>query len=105
MTHNPDFRLKPIPRWLGRLAYAEFPRVAQVWTAEQNVNYNAALDLMKQPPAGVRIQVFRPLRPLPVGSFTVDQKQIAAALILGHDEALEQMKVMEAKPLEGSFPD
>jgi hypothetical protein len=40
-----------------------------------------------------------------VGSFTVDQKQIAAALILGHDEALEQMKVMEAKPLEGSFPD
>jgi hypothetical protein len=79
--------------------------VAQVWTAEQNVNYNAALDLMKQPPAGVRIQVFRPLRPLPVGSFTVDQKQIAAALILGHDEALEQMKVMEAKPLEGSFPD
>jgi predicted patatin/cPLA2 family phospholipase len=104
LTHNPAFRLKPIPRWMGRLAYPEFPRVAQVWTARQNLNYNAALDLMKQPPAGVRIQVFRPLRALPVGSFTVEPKQIAAALILGHDEALEQMEIVEGKPLEGSIP-
>jgi hypothetical protein len=40
----------------------------------------------------VRIQVFSPLRPLPVGSFTVEQKRIAAALALGHDEALAQAK-------------
>ena len=105
LTHNPDFRLKPIPRWLGRLAYPEFPRVAQVWTAQQNVNYNAALDLIKQPPAGVRVQVFRPLRPLPVGAFTVDQKQIAAALILGHDEALQQIEVTEAETLDDSVSD
>ena len=105
LTHNVNFRLKPIPHWLGRLAYPEFPRVALAWTARQNVNYNAALDLMKQPPEGVRVQVFRPLRPLPVGSFTVDRKQIAAALVLGHDEALEQMEVMEARPLDDSVPD
>jgi len=61
--------------------------------------------LIKQPPAGVRIRVFHPLRPMPVGSFTADQKQIAAALVLGHDEALRQMDVMEAKPLDGSVPD
>jgi predicted patatin/cPLA2 family phospholipase len=105
LTHNPAFRLKPIPHWMGRLAYPDFPKVAQVWTARQNVNYNAALDLMKQPPAGVRIQVFRPLRPLPVGSFSVEPKQIAAALILGHDEALQQVEVLEAKPADGSVPD
>jgi predicted patatin/cPLA2 family phospholipase len=105
LTHNLDLRLKPVPRWLGRLAYPDFPRVAQVWTAQQNVNYNTALDLIKQPPAGVRIRVFHPLRPMPVGSFTADQKQIAAALVLGHDEALRQMDVMEAKPLDGSVPD
>jgi len=57
---------------------------------------------MKQPPAGVRFQVFRPLRPLPVGSFTVEPKKIAAALALGHDEALEQMATSEAEPLGGS---
>ena len=102
LTHNPDFRLKPIPHWWGRLAYPEFPMVAQVWTARQNVYYNAALDLMKQPPAGVRIRTFRPLRPLPVSSFTVEQKLIAAALVLGHDDALHQMEVMEAQPLDGS---
>jgi len=105
MTHNPDFRLKPTPRWLGKLAYPEFPMVAQVWTARQNVNYNDALDLMKQPPTGIRIQVFRPLRPMPVGSFTIEQKKIAAAVALGHDEALQQIKILEAKLPDGSLPD
>ena len=98
MTHNPDFRIKPVPRWLGKIAYPEYPMVARVWTSRQNVNYNAALDLMKQPPAGIRIQVFRPFRPLPVGSFTAEQKQIAAALVMGHDEALEQLQAFGAKP-------
>jgi len=97
LTHNPAFRLKPVPRWMGKLAYPEFPAVARVWTARQNVNYNAALDLMKQPPAGVRIRVFRPLRPLPVGSFTIAPKRIAAALALGHDEALQQMALADAE--------
>jgi predicted patatin/cPLA2 family phospholipase len=100
LTHNPAFRLKATPRWMGKLAYPDFPQVARVWTAQQNVHYNAALDLMKRPPAGIRIRVFRPLRPMPVGSFTVEPKQIAAALVLGHDEALQQMEVMDAKPLD-----
>ncbi len=66
--------------------------MARVWTARQNVYYNAALELIKHPPAGVRIQVYSPLRRLPVGSFTIEPKRIEAALILGHDEALEQAK-------------
>jgi len=99
MTHNPDFRLKPIPGWMGKLAYPEFPAVARVWTARQNVNYNAALDLMKAPPAGIQIQTFRPLRPMSVGAFTVEPKQIAAALVSGHDEAVQQMGIAAAKPL------
>ena len=95
MTHNPDFRLKPVPRWMGKVAYPEFPMVARVWTARQNLHYNAALDLMKQPPAGIRIRVFRPFRPLPVGSFTIEPKLIAAALLLGHDEALQQVEIFD----------
>jgi len=92
LTHKPTFQLKPIPRWLGRLAYPEFPRVARVWTARQNVKYNDAIELIRHPPAGVRIQVFSPLRPLPVGPLTIEQKRIKAALVRGHDEALEQTK-------------
>jgi predicted patatin/cPLA2 family phospholipase len=91
MTHNPAFRLKPNPRWLGKLAYPKYPMVAKVWTARQNVNYNAALDLMNQPPAGVRIRVFRPLRPMPVTAFTIEQERIAAAVARGREEALQQM--------------
>jgi predicted patatin/cPLA2 family phospholipase len=104
LTHDPTFRLKAVPRWMGKVAYPEFPAVAKVWTARQNVNYNAALDLMRQPPAGIRLHVFRPLKPLPVGSFTIEQKRIAAALALGHDEASQQMEVMEAKPIDGPVP-
>lgn len=92
LTHNPQFRLKPNPRWLGKIAYPNYPEVARAWTAKQNVHYNAALELMKQPPAGVRIQVFRPLRPMPVGSFTIDRKRIEAALALGHEEGIQQLE-------------
>ena len=93
LTHDQRFRLKPLPRWLGWFAYPAFPKVARVWTAGQCLKYNAALDLMKEPPPGVRLRVFRPIRPLPVGALTIAQKRIEAALVLGHDEALEQAKL------------
>ena len=93
LTHNHQFRLKPLPRWLGWFAYPAFPKVARAWTAGQCLKYNTALDLMKQPPAGVRLHVFRPIRPLPVGALTIAQNRIEAALVLGHDEALEQAKL------------
>jgi len=67
--------------------------VAQVWTALQNVYYNDALDLMRKPPVGIRIQVLHPLQPLPLGSFSVEPARIAAALARGHDEALQQMEL------------
>jgi predicted patatin/cPLA2 family phospholipase len=90
LTHNYQFRLKPLWRWKGWLAYPRFPRVARAWTIGQCQKYNAALDLLKEPPAGVRIRVFRPMRPLPVSALTATQERIEAALAMGHDEALEQ---------------
>ena len=98
LTHKPDFRLKPMPRWLGKFAYPEFPAVARTWTDGQCVAYNGALDLMKQPPAGVRLLVFSPLRPLPVGYLTIAQERIDAALASGHDEALRQFGVTCPEP-------
>lgn len=92
LTHGTNFRLKPIPRWLGWLAYPDFPAVARGWTTQQCLNYNAALDLMHRPPPGIHIRVFRPLRPMPVGSLTIARHRIHAALTLGHDEAAEQME-------------
>ena len=90
LTHNYRFRLKPIPRWLGWLAYPEFPQVARAWTIRQCQKYNAALDLMQQPLPGIHLRVFHPMRPLPVGALTIAQKRVEAALSRGHDEALEQ---------------
>ena len=104
LTHNPDLPFKPVPSWMGKLAYPEFPIVAEVWTARQNIKYNDALDLMKKPPAGVRIRVFRPMRPMPVGSFTAQKKLISAALTLGHDEAVLQMENMDSGLALASLP-
>jgi len=91
LTHRLDLRLKPMPHWLGKIAYPEFPNVARAWTDGQCLRYNSAIDLIKQPPAGVRLRVFSPLRPLAVGAFTIEQKRIDAALASGHDEALQQI--------------
>jgi predicted patatin/cPLA2 family phospholipase len=93
MTHNAKFRLAATPRWLGKLAFPQFPAVARVWTGQQHIVYNAALDLIAQPPPGVRLQVFRPLRPMPVSLLTTSQKRIDAALACGHSEARQQAAV------------
>jgi predicted patatin/cPLA2 family phospholipase len=95
LTHSLELRLRPKPRWLGKIAYPTFPKVAQAWTERQHLAYNAALDLIKKPPAGIRLLVFRPFRPLSVGPFTTTQKRIAAALASGREEAGEQIVVVE----------
>jgi len=105
LTHNASFRLKSRPRWLANFAYPDFPKVALAWSARQHVVYNAALDLIKQPPPGIHLQVYRPLRPLTVGAFTVTQERIEAALTSGHDEALAQLETFpprEGPPHPGS---
>jgi predicted patatin/cPLA2 family phospholipase len=95
LTHSPDLRLKPVPRWLSRLAYPEFPKVAQAWSSRQWVNYNAALDLLKQPPPGINLRVFSPLKPLAIRSFTNAQKRIEAAVDCGYSEALAQLGISD----------
>lgn len=105
LTHRLDLRLGPKPRWLGKFAYPEFPQVARAWTRRQHLAYNAALDLIKQPPPGIRLMVFKPLKPMPVGPFTSTQKRIDAALASGRAEALEQLPatdlILDPPPLGG----
>jgi len=91
LTHRLSFRLRPTPRFLGWLAYPQFPAVASAWTARQHVRYNAAMDLIRRPPEGVRVQVFSPIKPMPVRTLTAARKRIQAALLLGRLEASQQM--------------
>lgn len=97
LTHSSDLRLRPLPRWLGKLAFPSFPKLAYVWTTKQSVSYNAALDLLKQPPPGIRLKVFSPVKPLTVRAFTNAKKRIAAAVDCGYNEALEQLRIQNAE--------
>lgn len=93
LTHSPDMRLRPQPRWLGRIAFPTFPEVARVWTKEQCLRYNTSLELLKNPPRGIHLQVFSPVKPLSIGSFTNTPRRIIAAVEAGYNEALEQLRV------------
>jgi predicted patatin/cPLA2 family phospholipase len=97
LTHSPDLRLKPLPRWLGRVAFPEFPKVGEAWTTRQCEKYNSALALLKNPPPGIKLQVFSPVRPLSIGCFTNTQKRIEAAVDCGYSEALAQLSVTDAE--------
>lgn len=96
LTHSPDLRLKAIPRWLGRVAFPEFPKTAEAWTTRQYLHYNAALELIKQPPPRIRLQVFSPVKSLSIGTFTNARKRIEAAVDCGYSEALEQLGISES---------
>ena len=97
LTHSPNLRLQPVSRWLGWIAYPRFPKVAEAWTRKQYVNYNSAMDFLKNPPAGIRLRVFSPVKPLLIRAFTNAQKRIQAAIDCGYNEALEQLGISDSE--------
>jgi len=94
LTHSTEIRLKPLPAFLGRLAYPQFPVVASAWTARQHVRFNAAMELITKPPEGVRIRVFCPIKPLQIRALTGANARIQAAVCSGREEARQQIKVL-----------
>ncbi|HTE89212.1 MAG TPA: patatin family protein [Terriglobales bacterium] len=90
LTHSADSRFTARPRFLGRLAYPQFPAVGTAWTSREHLTLNAALDLAKNPPEGVRIRVFSPLKPMRLGALTDAKERIQAAVCSGREEAMEQ---------------
>ncbi|MEO8426040.1 MAG: patatin family protein [Verrucomicrobiota bacterium] len=93
LTHSTDIRLKPMPAFLGRLAYPQYPAVASAWTARQHVRFNDAMELITKPPQGVRIRVFSPIKPMRVSALTGANDRIQAAVSLGREEAMQQIAV------------
>jgi predicted patatin/cPLA2 family phospholipase len=95
LTHGTDLRLSPRPRWLGKFAFPAYPKVAHAWTQEQHNQYNVSLELLKNPPSGIRLQIFSPVKPLGISSFTNTPRRIIAAVECGYNEALEQLRLPE----------
>jgi predicted patatin/cPLA2 family phospholipase len=89
LTHSIQFRLKPMPRFLGRLAYPQFPAVASVWTSSQHLTFNAAMDFIANPPNEVRIQVFSPIKPMRIHGLTAAKARIQETLLAGIEEATQ----------------
>src|SRR5882724_1749831 len=91
LTHNANHRVSPIPRWLCRLAYPSFPETAAAWQAS-HLALNRALDLIAGPPAGIRLRVVCPRRPLAVRMFSETTAVICAAVGHGYKDAMSQLQ-------------
>jgi len=91
LTHGAEYRMAPTPRVVCRLAYPWYPKAAESWT-QRHIVYNGSLDLLANPPAGVKLRILRPMRPLPVTRFTDDSNRLRAAVTLGRDEAYQQLQ-------------
>lgn len=108
LTHNANYRLKPWPRFIGRLGYPQFPAVSAAWTTKQHLIYNASLDLIAKTSDTVRVRVFRPIKAMRIRTLTRAQKRIHEALALGRAEALQQLVApttpVSPGPPEGSLP-
>ena len=98
-THGAGFRLKPMPRFITKMAFPQFPAVAEAFALKQHLRYNSALDLMSAPPEGVRVKVFRPLKPLKLSRLTQARCKILEALQIGRQECLEQLPTVETLTL------
>jgi predicted patatin/cPLA2 family phospholipase len=102
LTHGAEYRMEPTPRWMCRLAYSLFPKAAEAWIT-RHVRYNASLDMLNNPPKGIRLQVLRPMRPLALTRFSDDGNRLRAAVTTGHDEAIEQLH-LELEPVKAESP-
>jgi len=95
LTHDINYRVSPIPRWICRLAYPSFPETAVAWQAS-HLALNSALDLIADPPAGIRLRVVRPRQPLAVRMFSEATAVIRAAVGLGYEDAMNQLQSQPA---------
>lgn len=91
LTHGAEYRMAATPRIICRLAYPWFPKAAEAWMRRHQV-YNESLDMLTNPPPGVRIRILRPMKPLPVRRFTDDSNRLRAAVSLGQEEGFRQMQ-------------
>jgi predicted patatin/cPLA2 family phospholipase len=90
LTRDPHTARRGMPGWLCRLAYPRFARVAAAWHRQHQI-YQASLDILAHPPAGVRVRALYPRQPLPVERFTNECELVSAAVEQGRAEVLGQL--------------
>jgi predicted patatin/cPLA2 family phospholipase len=91
LTLDGAHRIPAIPRWMCRLAYRSFPEAAVAWR-RSHYAVEDSLDLIFHPPAGIRLHVVRPQKPLSVQRFTEEADAVRAAVGIGYVEAMNQLQ-------------
>jgi predicted patatin/cPLA2 family phospholipase len=81
--------------WVNRLFFPRYPHIAR-HLEYRHQHYNKELDLVENPPPGVRIIAIRPKGSLPVGRVTRDKKKVRAGVDQGYREAMQVLDKWES---------
>lgn len=83
------YRKKPNPwGWINHVFFPTYPRMAKViW--ERHRLYNADLDMVEHPPAGIKVIAIRPQQKLPVSRVTRDKIRVRQAIQQGFFDAYQ----------------
>lgn len=82
VLNRPAGARAPEPRYVSDLVGRYYPALADA-VRDHHGLHNRAVALAERPPAGVRVRIIRPTRPLAVGRLTRDLKELRAAMDAG----------------------
>ncbi|OGQ07643.1 MAG: hypothetical protein A3G32_02870 [Deltaproteobacteria bacterium RIFCSPLOWO2_12_FULL_40_28] len=89
-TREEGYRKSPdlLPNWVHRLFYPDSPQMPQVFELRSK-RYNQAIDLICNPPQGVKIHFLRPSQKLSVSKTTRSKKRVHEAVELGFKDGMK----------------
>lgn len=96
-TRPLGYRRAPNPAWLCRLAARPYPAASEVF-ARFHERYNAALDVVARPPAGVTIRAIAPPRRLRLHQFMRSVRGIRRAIGQGLKDARQVSAAPQPSP-------
>lgn len=83
LTKPLDFRLTPSSPLLGSLAFPKFPEMGKAFIEQRYRRYNRAMEILNDPPKGIRFEIIAPEKTLPAGRMTTNANLLTENVRLG----------------------
>lgn len=79
-THYVQSALHPI---LGGLAFPKFPLMGKMLSEKRHTSYNRAMEILRDPPNGIRLEILAPEENLPASRMSTDPRILTRTVQMG----------------------
>ncbi|TGK62012.1 patatin family protein [Leptospira wolffii] len=86
LTKPIHFYQKPTRPWFGNLAFPKSPEMGRMLVAQRHTMYNRAMQILKNPPNGIRFKIIAPETELPAGRMTTNAELLRKTVQLGIEQ-------------------